>query len=419
MIDRTVAPHLSPLSGIDFIEPFKRPLGEHAHLFWMNQVPDETVKVELFFNAGTIRGKSALAGMVNGMLFGGTANWTSREIQEKLDDLGAYLDQEMSLEKAIVNVYCLKEHLREVMEIVYQAMHDAIFPEEEINLMVQEKKQRFQVSMEKVSFLARREFQQRLFEADPDYGRLTEAADFDLVSRDEMIAFHQEYYLKGLKRIVVVADIPEEEIEWLASRFEDWTHPAPLEYLDQVSAQGGSYEVKKEGAIQTAIRLGIPMFNKQHEDYLDVLILQTILGDYFGSRLMSNIREDKGYTYGVGSALIELNRVGYLIVVTEVASQVADDTLKEIRKEFERLQHEEVGAEELDLVKNYMVGQLLKSADGAGAMMDLFVGVERFGLDMSFYQNYLNRINSVQAEDIRRMAVKYLDWSNFIIIKAG
>ena len=181
----------------------------------------------------------------------------------------------------------------------------------------------------------------------------------------------------------------------------------------------GATHIEQDGALQSALRIGRPLFNKTHPDFCAFSVLNTILGDYFGSRLMSNIREDKGYTYGIGSHIVENNNFGYFVIGTEVGVQTRTATFIEIQKEFERLQTEPVPDEELELVKSYLMGQLLKSADGPYAMLDLFANVETMGLDLSFYDRYIAEIKAVDAQKLQELAQRYLNWDEMLIISAG
>lgn len=419
MINRSISPELKPITEISFVKPLITPISEFANLYWMNKVADETVRIELHFDAGSIQGKKGLAGLVNSLLFSGTPTKTGKVIHEELDQLGAFIDQEVSLEKAYVSAYCLRSNTAEVIEKLQHALLQANFPEREIEDMIREKKQRLQVSKEKVSVLARQEFQKQLFAGNEYYSRYTDVPDFDLLTRDDLIEFHKQHYLKGLKNIVVVANLEQEVIDTLQRSFSACALTKPSTYDVKLSNKKGVFHVPKKGAIQTAIRVGMPLFNKTDSNYTDFLFMQTILGDYFGSRLMSNIREDKGYTYGIGSVLVELKTTGYFIIVTEVAKEVADATLKEIQIEIDRLKNEPVPAEELDLVKNYLLGQMLKSADGPNAMMDLFLGVKQHKLDFAFYRDSMKEISEMTAEKVHQTAQKYLNWDDFTIILAG
>lgn len=419
ILDRTHTPELKPISKIAFVNPICLPLGGKRKLFWMKQVPDETVRVEIYFDAGAIRGEKTIAGITNALLFSGTATKSSREIHEELDQLGAYIDQEVAQEKASVSVYCLRKNVKEVLHLVHHAILEATFPQQELEDVLREKKQKLLVSMEKVGFLARQQFQKQLFHGEENYARFSEPKDFDSIDQALLKEFHAKHYLKGLHSVVVVGNLDQDVIELMQELFTPWAQEKEENYVRELNPKKGQLVIPKKGAIQTAIRMGIPLFNKKHPDFIDFQVLQTILGDYFGSRLMSNIREDKGFTYGIGCALAEMNELGYFIIVTEVACEVAEATLKEIKFELERLQNELVDEKELSLVKNYLLGQMLKSADGPNAMMDLFIGVERHGLDLDFYQTYMTKVQAITQERLQELAKKYLDWSNFIRIEVG
>jgi zinc protease len=419
MLNRSLTPEIHDIDSIHFVEPKIYPLQHEVKLFLMKEVFDETVRIEFHFQAGSIHGVKNAANFVNSLLFSGTNKKSSTQIHEELDQLGAYLDQEISSEKAFVSVYCLRKNIEKVLDIVHDAITNVAFLDHEIADMIQQKKQRLLVSLEKVNFLARRGFQKHLFASNITYNRQLELDDFAAIKIEDLKDFHGNFYLKGLAKIVVVSDLEDEVIGRIISKFEAWSSDNPKTYESNFVNNKGVFLFEKKDAIQTAIRIGVPLFNKRHEDFSDFQFLQTILGDYFGSRLMSNIREDKGYTYGIGCSLVETKKTGYFVIATEVGKEVCDATLSEIKYELERLQNEPIPKDELNLVKNYLVGQLLKSADGPNSMMDMFLNVYDYQLNVDFYAQYLKNIKSMNAETIQILAKKYLNWSDFTIITAG
>lgn len=419
MLNRAIQPTINDITHISFVEPTIQVIGSDTTLYWMKNVLDETVRIEFHFNAGTIRSKAKIAGFVNSLLFSGTNSKTSVQINEELDSLGAFIDQEIGQETAIVSVYCLRRNINKVTEIVVDAIQNASFPQDEVEDLIREKRQQFLVGSEKVSMLARRKFQQLLFANSEDYSRQITLEDYDNIHRDTLIEFHQEYYLKGLRKVIVVSKLEEEYIQELISKISPWISKENPDFENHFINIEGLIHVEKADAVQTAIRIGMPLFNKTNPDFIDFQILQTILGDYFGSRLMSNIREDKGYTYGIGTGVSESNHTGYFIIATEVGKEFVEPTLKEIQFEIDRLKNEEIPAEELSLVKNYLLGQLLKSADGPNAMLDLFMSVQLHSLDFAYFERVIQRINSITAQELQVIANKYLDWNKFTIVTAG
>jgi predicted Zn-dependent peptidase len=419
MLDRTIQPTILPISSIHFVEPTIIQLNENAKLYWMKEVLDETTRLELHFNAGSIRSLEKVAGIVNGLLFSGTATKTSVEINEELDGLGAFIDHELGQEVAIVSLYCLRKNAVEALELFLDAIGNVCFHEHEVEDTIREKKQQFLISSEKVSILARREFQKQLFANSPSYSRQIELTDYEKITPTLLKEFHREYYLNGLLKVVLVGNMEDTFVTALQAKITPWTCSGKPIFEEKFENNKGVFHIEKSNAVQTAIRIGMPLFNKSHKDFIDFQIIQTILGDYFGSRLMSNIREDKGYTYGIGSGLSESNKTGYFIIATEVGKEFVAPTLHEIKVEIERLCTELVGEEELGLVKNYLLGQLLKHADGPNAMMDLFMNVQLQQMNFDYYNTLIKRINEIRPVDLLQIAKNYLVWENLTIVTAG
>lgn len=285
--------------------------------------------------------------------------------------------------------------------------------------MVADRKQKLKISEEKVNFLAQRGFREELFASNEKYATGTFLSDYENIDRQKLIDFHKEFYLNGLTKMVIVANIKKKEIKKFIEVIKPMAKEIPTEFASSISNRSGRKNIQKTEAIQSAIRVGRTLFNKKHNDYLDFLVLNTILGDYFGSRLMKNIREDKGYTYGIGSILAELNETGYFLIATEVGSDVCEKALQEIKKELTLLQTELVSEEELSIVKNYMLGQLLKSADGPYAMTDLFLSAELQGKGLDFYNQAISAIQSITPQRIQELAKQYLNWEEMSIVVAG
>lgn len=418
MLNRTISPELKSIDKIDFVKPQIFDISDDAKLFFMKEVPNETARLDLYFDGGSIKGEVGVASFVNGLLLSGTETKTSVQIHNEIDALGGFFESGISNENAVVTIYSLKENLIPILQILKESIDNLALHKHEIDELISDRLQKFKVSMEKVNFLAQRGFQQRLFN-ESIYGRITNEEDFKNVSRKEIKQFFVDNYLNGLKKVVVVANISTDEVDSIIDITGSWTSNHRSTFQKDVKNIKGAHHIEKKGAVQSAIRIGRMLFNKKHEDYLDFLILNTLLGDYFGSRLMSNIREDKGYTYGIGTMIGELHEMGYFMIATEVGKNVREATLTEIKFEIERLQNELVPAEELELVKNYMLGQLLKSADGPYSMMDLYMGVEPYGLDLDFYNKSIESIHNIKAERIQELAKKYLNWKDMTIVSAG
>ncbi len=418
MLNRKNPPSLGELTDISFVTPELVKCTPTLPLYWMKKVPNATSRIDFYFEAGTSVGSNVISVLTSGLLFSGTKDKTSTQIHNELDSLGAYFDVGLGFETAIVTFYALNEQLPAVVKIFFEMIENATFPSTEVEELINDRKQKLQINLEKVSFLAQRKFQSLIFDG-TNYNRTINLEDYNSVSREEIVSYFENNYKKGLKKVFLVGDLKEEEVSSIANSISSWAvekqEKSKLNFQNKVE----TFHVEKANAVQTAIRIGKTLFDKTHPDYFGFIILNTILGDFFGSRLMKNIREDKGYTYGIGSYLSEIKDSGYFVIGTEVGKEVKEATLTEIRKEIEKLQQELVSEEELNLVRNYLLGQTLKSADGPYALMELFLSVENQNLDLDFFNDFIHKIKSIQAEELRELARKHLDWNSFSIVSAG
>lgn len=418
MLNRQVAPPLTPIKSIDFSVPKRETIGADVPLYWQNNIANETAKIELHFDAGTTVDQALVASLTAGLLISGTTKKSAIQIHHALDALGAYYDVSVSQEQSIVTIYALNSYLSAAFSIFHEAMTNAIFPEKELQEICNERQEKLKVQLKKVNVLAQRKVQQSLFEGTA-YANVIQFSDYETIKRSDIQAFHAAHYLKGLAKVFIVGDISTEEMHIIKDKCADFVGKKRTIPKSTFAHKPNIVHEDKSDALQSAVRIGKLLFNKTHPDFISFSVLNTILGDYFGSRLMSNIREDKGYTYGIGSYIIENAHFGYFIIATEVAKEVREATVQEVKNELLRLQEELVPEEELELVKSYLLGQLLKAADGPYAMMDLFSGVELHHMDISFYNTYIQKVQEITAHEIREMARKHLDWESFSIISVG
>jgi zinc protease len=416
---RNQQPETKQVDHISFVKPQIFDVTQDVKLLWMKEVPNETVRLDLFFDAGITRGNKSIPAIVHSLLLSGTNELSSVEIHEKIDALGGFLDTDISFETAVVSIYCLREHIRQISNIVADAIQGLSFRETEVEDVLRSMRQQFAVNQQKVKYVAQQQFRKHLFASNADYSTISEESDYDEPSLLAYKKYWKQHYLEGLTRITLVGDLEVDEVDALIDLFGKWAVDGKVHHAGGFDFQAERVDFPKNDSVQCAVRMGRFLFPKSHPDYIDFQVLNTILGDYFGSRLMSNIREDKGYTYGIGSGMMDMNQTGYFVIVTEVGKEVLDLTLNEIKFEMERLQTELVSDDELDLVKNYMLGQLLKSADGPYAMLDMYNSVDMYDLTLSFYDEAIQKVKHISPTRIQELAKQYLNFEDFLIITAG
>ena len=277
--------------------------------------------------------------------------------------------------------------------------------------------------MEKVSTIARRAFNEQLFGTNHPYGKNVQLEDYDSLTREALFDFHKKYYTTQNGKIIVTGKIDDSVVQMIHQHFgnTNWGTTQEIENSQNVARDPLIKEkiIRKENAKQSAVRIGLEMPVQTHPDFLKLNILNTILGGYFGSRLMKNIREEKGYTYGIGSALISLKNAGLLIIVSEVGAAYAKETVNEIFKEINRLKNEIISDEELSLVKNYMMGDFLRSFDGPFALSESYRSIIDFDLTPDYFNQGIETIKTITPEKILQLANQYLVEENFVTTIAG
>ena len=423
MLNRTIQPTVNPIEHIDMVKAEKRMLSNGIPVHFVNAGTQDVVKIDFVFEAGTWFQKSNLvASLCNSMLEEGSANFTAAEIAEKVDFYGAYIQLTVDQNQGFVNVVSLGKYLPAILEVMEDLIKRSVFPEYELQVLIDKNKQKWLLENEKVRTLCQKKFTQVMFGDTHPYAINNKLEDFDQVTREDLMQFYRTYYHSGNCHIIAAGMIDEQVLGLLDRHFggNDWGHDQAVKpeceiYTDPVKM----HHVEKANGIQSAIRVGKFWVPKTHPDYHALSILVTIFGGYFGSRLMTNIREEKGYTYGIGSFVLTLKQASYLIISTEVGNEYVGPTLAEIAVEMKRLQTELVSENELETVKSYLLGEFLRDFDGPFALAGSFKAINDFDLDYTFYDEALKVLRNITSAELRTLAQQYLNPEDFHTVVAG
>jgi zinc protease len=422
MLNRTITPEFRQVNDINFLEPQKQHLDNGIPVFTINAGKQDLVRIELIFenvNWNVEQPLQAIA--VNHLINNGTNTLTAKDIAEKVDYYGAFLQTEYGADQSSVKVYTLNKHLSSVLPILRSILTESVFPEHELAIFAQNQKQSLQVNLQKNDFLARKHFAHALF-GNSTYGSDIQLSDYDAVKREDLLEYFHAAYKPENCTIFVAGKFGQSEFDLLNQTFgKNWENKGSSEINSfQFTAEGaGELFIEKPEAVQSAIRMGRRSINRTHADFAGLQVLNCLLGGYFGSRLMANIREDKGYTYGIGSAVVSLRDAGYFFIATEVGADVCTAALTEIEKEINLLKTDLVESPELDLVRNYMLGSMLGSLENAFSHIDKFKNVYYSKLDYQYYQDYINIVKTISPEEILELAGRYLNFDNFTKVIVG
>ncbi len=421
---RTTAPSYQNIDTVNITRPEIVGLDNGIPLYVLNAGTQDIIKITLLFNAGSIYQPSPLVAFAaNSMLTEGTERHTAAQISEMSDFYGVYITCTTDKDSATVTLLTLRKYLDEMLALLEEVVKHPAYPEAELKTFVGRHSQQFLIEQSKSRNIAHKYFVKALFGNNHPYGYELQLKDFQNLTVEQLQQFHQYYYHPGNCRIVASGNIHDSDIramnQHLGSKtWKSTAFPAMPEYVLSGSSEY-KWKVDKPGSVQSSLRIGKPVCNKQHADFSGLTVVNTLLGGYFGSRLMRNLREEKGYTYGISSLLISLRQSGYITIVTDVGAEVTCEALQQIYSEIERLQQELVPEEELLAVRTHLMSEMLRSFDGPFAQAESLIALLEYEHNSTYYEQYLQCIKNINAKEIQQLSQQYLDLNRIYEIVVG
>lgn len=380
----------------------------------------EVVRFTFVFHAGTsMQHKPFTASATANMLGEGSHAMTSQQIAERLDFYGSYFDINIDRDYAYVSFCSLRKFFEQTAEVAREILLHATFPEHELAIYCSKRKQSLKVERRKVETQSRELFAKALFGTEHPYGISSDEKLYDELCREDLMELYHRLYTAENCFVVASGDIDHAVLSTIADIAEGLPHGIQSNVL--LPEPHPTHVTRRDiaSALQSSIRIGRLLFDRRHPDFVGMQVVAATLGGYFGSRLMQNLREEHGYTYGVMAAMVNFEHAGYLAIATQVAREHRDDALNEIYKEIERLRNELVGDEELQMVKNVMVGEILRILDGPFGIADVTIENIMCGGDNSLTERSVSQILATTPEDIQRLARTYLAREDLIEVTVG
>lgn len=420
MLDRKTPPPIKDAVDLRLeLKPYtKYILDNGVEVYAIDAGAEEVLQLEMVFFAGDwYEGQNGIAAATNFLLKNGSSNRTAYEINEHFDYFGSYLNRNCYNETSNIILHCLTKHLHELLPVMRELITDATFPQHELDIYKQNMKQRLEVNLKKCEVVANRQIDEYLYGHDHPYGKYSTLETYDALDRDAIMSFYERYYGRGRCVIFVAGIIPSDIHHQLNQHFGQL--PLNKEALPEIqypvtpSTQKKNRIINDPEGLQGAVRIARPFPNRHHPDYKQAMVLNTLLGGFFGSRLMDNIREDKGYTYGIYSYL--QNHIGdsAWVISTEAGRDVCEDTIKEVYHEMKRLREEEIPEDEMMMVKNYLMGTILGDLDGPFQIIGRWKNIILNGLDEQYFYETLTTIRDISPEALNALAQKYLREEDF------
>ena len=419
-LNRSIAPLIKDATEFDLkLKPYdKYVLDNGVEVYAVNAGTQEVLSLELMFSAGNwFEQQNNIAAATNYLIKNGTKNKTAFQLNEHFDYYGSHLSRGCYNETANIVLHCIDRHFATHLPVIAEMITDAIYPQHELDIYKQNMQQRLTVNLKKCDFVAGRLIDEYVFGKNHPYGVYSNKEDYDALQQEQLQAYYKKYYTEG-KCIIFAAGLLPDNFEQDLNKtigqlpLNQKEIPAILHPLTPAAEK--KYRIANDpNGVQGAIRLAQPFPNRHHPDFQPIQVLNTLFGGFFGSRLMSNIREDKGYTYGIHSYLLNHISTTAWMISTEAGRDVSEATITEIYNEMKDLREELVDDEELQLVKNYLIGTILGDLDGPFHIIGRWKNLILNGLDEQYFYTSVNVIKTISAKELQELANKYLHPEKF------
>jgi predicted Zn-dependent peptidase len=421
MLDRTTAPPIQPLARVTLptVDVVQLPSGARLHVLANDAQP--VVRLQVVFRAGKIaEPQPGLASLTARMLLEGTTTRTARQIADEVAFYGASLECDAGFDRSTLTLYCLTRHLPTLLPLVVDVLSNPAFPAAELEQLKTRTIQNVRVERKKTSYLASERFNELVFGPATAYGRVFDSAAYQALTADSAQAFHQAAYAFSNAEIFLCGDVAAER-EMVAAAFgapHSGNTSAPV-VAEPVASTGSPDRVAVPGSLQASIRMGRHWPAPTHPDTHRLKLLVNVFGGYFGSRLMRNIREDKGLTYGIYASVAPREFGTSLVIGTDVKGESADFAVSEIEMEMRRLQEELISAEELETVKSYILGKFANELSTVFEQCDKYKTLVFLNLPADYYTQFVQQTEAADAETLRTLAKEYLAPEALQVVIAG
>jgi zinc protease len=389
----------------------------------LNQGNLDIFKLDLVFRGGRFFEKKKMsAKLTSALMREGTSTSTSVELAEAIDFYGASMRTDMNLDHGSITISGITKHIENVLAKALEILCDPIFPNDELEKFKKNYVSKLKHDLSKNDILGYRIFTEQIFGNQTPYGYSSNEELLNDVNRNDLIDFYDLAYGTNNAYIVISGKLPSNIIEILNKQFSRFTKKVNIisDYSvpDIIQAEKSIHH-KTKNSLQSSLIIGRKLFNRHHEDYASFFVLNTVLGGYFGSRLMTEIRENKGLTYDISSGVDFQISDGYFNIETDVDPKNVSLVKKEIYKQISILQNVLVDIDELNMVQNYLIGNFLNLVDGPMNSASFLRSLELDGYSTNQFKEFVEEINNISPERIRDLAQKYLQKGDLLEVEVG
>ncbi len=419
-------PISKPAKKISFPSYITRDLSNGLRILIIVHHEQPIVSLRFLVKSGSAEDGN-LPGLVNltsELLTKGTKSRSAVQIAEEIDYVGGQLIAGSDWDATYATAGVLKKHLDVGLSLLADITLNPVFAKEEIERVREQRLTALLQKKDDAGYLSEAKLSTAVFDghpyAEPQVG--TEKS-VKALKRDDFVRFHKTHFVPNNAILAVVGDISVDEVLPKVERlFGAWpegslpngrvSQPKDLEKMSV-------YVVDKPEAVQSTIRVGHVGIERRSADFVPVVVLNTLLGGYFNSRINLNLREGKGYTYGARTSFDVRKYRGLFFASADVRNAVTDSAITEILYELKRVREEPVSPEELDMVKKFIVGSFPLQIETPNQIASKVLDLELYDVPRDFYDTFNERVEAITADDLLRAAKAYIHPDGIAIVVAG
>lgn len=422
MIDRKKGPAIKNDFDLELRGVSNLQLSNGLQAYEINSGTQNIIKIELVFKTGRIHEQQrAAAKAALSLLREGSTRHSSEELAELYDFYGAVVKTSTGMETSSISLVVVERYFPQVWAVWMHMVFYPLYDPEELKKYKQVTASKFKNQLAKNDVQGYRKLTEEIFGSEHPYGYNTELENIDQLDSAALLHFYNQNFGMDQAFLILSGKYSEETREIILGDLGQKKRKsrAQTPIFSTTTSTQLLHKLSTDNKVQVSIKQGRLLFGRKHPDYHSVKFLNMIFGGYFGSRLMKNIREEKGYTYGIYSAVHCWKEGGFFYLSAEVANDYMEPTLTEINKEMEKLREELVPESELETVRNYLLGQTLHLLDGPFAKGELMRSLLSNDLSISDYDKSVAHAQRITAKEIRLMARKYLNPKDYMTVLAG
>jgi zinc protease len=422
-VNRKTAPPIYEVTSLMLPNPSISHLDNGIPVYETRLGTQDIMKIEIIFHAGRPQEHKRLVSRATSrQLREGTISFTSAQLAEEIDFYAGTVQTPISLDTGSIVMFCMTKHFPKLVPILAEMVQEPIFPEKELHTFAENNVQSLLVDLTKNDVLAYRKITELIYGENHPYGYNSTPDNYRELTPNDLKKHHRELYTSDNCLIFLSGKTDDALLKLLnqylgQKRTTALKNTSPFNILNEKPQK---LKLKNEDTLQSSIRIGRRMGSRYNNpDYNAFTVLNTILGGYFGSRLMTNIREKKGYTYNIYSSVDMMHHDGYFYIASEVSNKFVKKAMTEIYRELEILQNDLVGQDELKMVQNYLLGNMLNMIDGPFSVSDVVRSFITEGVPLEQFTELVETIKNITPQDLRQLAQKYFKREDMFEVIVG